>query len=189
MCSINRPEFPCGREEVFVVWVLVMGFPDALRRRRRSWQGLWAAVVIPMVAHRGWAGEFGKHPIGCKTFGNSHTLKGHQSWGFHSGTGFETSTSERVGMVWKGEKHERKEIFILNMRTHFPCGWSSLNEMRADLSLKAELYRDVEGNSATQRQQLKIWWTEWCRSFSPCFCLVWFEIASHANKMRAETGW
>lgn len=41
MCSINRPEFPSGREEVFVVWVLVMGFPDALRRRRRSWQGLW----------------------------------------------------------------------------------------------------------------------------------------------------
>lgn len=148
-----------------------------------------AAVVIPMVAHRGWAGEFGKHPIGCKTFGNSHTLKGHQSWGFHSGTGFETSTSERVGVVWKREKHERKDIFILNMRTHFPSGWSSLNEMRADLSLKAELYRDVEGNSATQRQQLKIWWTEWCRSFSPCFCLVWFEIASHANKMRAETGW
>lgn len=117
------------------------------------------AVVIPMAAHRRRAGEFGRHPTGCKTLGSSHTLKGHQSWGFHGGARFETSTSERVGMVWKEEKHERKEIFIKSMRTHFPSCWSSLNKMWADLLLKAEQYREVESNSATQRQQLKVWWT------------------------------
>lgn len=93
------------------------------------------AVVISMVAHRGRAGEFGKQPTGCKTLGNSHTPKGHQSWGFHlpqsCGIEFETSISEGVGigMVWMEEKHGKKEIFIMSMRKHFPSSWSSLNEM------------------------------------------------------------
>lgn len=86
-----------------VVLVRVMGFHTPAEGGGGDPDGVYviAAVVTPMVAHRGSAGEFGKGPIGCKTLGNSHSPKGHRSGGFHDGVCFETSASERVATVRK----------------------------------------------------------------------------------------
>ena len=150
---------PWQRREVFVILILVMGFPHTLRtRRRRSWRGLCysssgdSSGSSQKKSRRIWEGscwvqDLRKQPP-AQRMSKLRFPWWYWFWDIYLREG---SNGVKVRKERKG-----KEIFMMSVRIHFPSSWSyPLNDVWTDLSLKAEQDREVWSNPATSEETVK----------------------------------
>lgn len=170
MCSVNSSVFPGGqRREVFVMLVLVVGFPYTLRRRRRwSWWGLCyssrcdSSSSSQRKSRRIWEGSCWVQDL-RKQPSAKRTSKLRFLWSY-----------------WFWDICLREGNNGVSIRTRSPSSSSSLiSEVWTDLSLEGRL----EGLQLQRKQPG--WRTKGCKTFFPHFWLLQFE---NAKKIRTETG-
>lgn len=75
--------------------------------------------MVPAVAHRGRAGEFGNGPDGCKTLGNSHLPKELEAEVSMVVVVLRHLPQTRYQWCESKKRMKEREIFMMNMRTHF----------------------------------------------------------------------